>query len=83
MKRIVIGFIKIYQGLLSPLMGQNCRFHPTCSTYMVQAIENQGVIKGLWLGCRRLLKCQPYYKGDFLDPVPEKHKSKKPHAKKL
>jgi len=78
MKRIVIGLIKTYQWLLSPLMGDNCRFHPTCSAYMVQAIENQGVVKGLWMGFRRLLKCQPYYKGDFIDPVhPQCDKIKK------
>jgi putative membrane protein insertion efficiency factor len=72
MKKIIISFIKVYSYLLSPLLGQNCRFYPTCSSYMTQAIEVHGVFKGLGLGGRRLLKCHPYHKGDMIDPVPLK-----------
>ncbi len=71
MKSILIALIKSYRFAISPLIGMNCRFHPTCSVYMIEAIETHGVIKGVFLGLKRILKCHPYYKGDFLDPVPE------------
>ena len=70
MKRVLIGMIKFYQFVISPITGPSCRFHPTCSTYMVEAIESRGAIKGSVLGIKRLLKCHPFYKGNFLDPVP-------------
>lgn len=73
LKTFLISFIKGYKFILSPLLGQNCRFYPTCSTYTIQAIEDHGSIKGLFLGTKRLLKCHPYYKGDFIDPVPLPH----------
>lgn len=71
-KKILIGFIKAYSFIISPLLGQNCRFHPTCSAYAAEAINTHGAFKGLWLGIRRLLKCHPWHKGDMLDPVPPK-----------
>lgn len=71
-RKILISIIKGYSYLVSPLLGQNCRFHPTCSAYMMQAIEVHGVFKGVWLGVRRILKCHPYHKGDMCDPVPPK-----------
>ncbi len=52
-------------------MGSHCRFHPTCSAYMAEAIQAQGSIRGSILGIKRIFKCQPFYKGDFIDPVPE------------
>ena len=70
MKSIFITLVKLYRRGVSPFLGQSCRFHPTCSTYMIGALEDHGAIKGLWLGLRRLLKCHPYYKGDFIDEVP-------------
>ncbi|HPD83630.1 MAG: membrane protein insertion efficiency factor YidD [Alphaproteobacteria bacterium] len=70
MKFLLINLVKTYRFLLSPLTGQNCRFHPTCSAYMIEAIEIHGVIKGLMLGIIRIFKCHPYYKGDMIDPVP-------------
>jgi putative membrane protein insertion efficiency factor len=72
MKKILINVIKGYSYLISPLLGSNCRFYPTCSSYMMQAIEVHGVFKGLYLGMRRLLKCHPYHRGDMVDPVPPK-----------
>lgn len=71
MKRLLISFIKIYSYLVSPLLGKNCRFYPTCSAYMQESIEKHGVLKGLWFGTKRLVKCHPYHKGDMIDPVPE------------
>ena len=72
MKKILIHLIKGYAFLVSPLLGKNCRFYPTCSSYMMQAIEVHGALKGVWLGLRRLLKCHPYHKGNMDDPVPIK-----------
>jgi len=71
-KTALIGFIKIYSFILSPLLGQNCRFHPTCSQYARKAIEQHGSFKGSLLGIRRIMKCHPWHKGDMLDPVPPK-----------
>ena len=71
MRSLLIGIIKLYQYLLSPLFGQNCRFHPTCSQYSVEAINEHGVFKGGYLSMRRILKCHPFNEGG-LDPVPKK-----------
>jgi len=70
-RSLFIGIIKLYQILISPLLGPNCRFHPTCSHYAIEAIARHGVLKGGYLSVRRLIKCQPLHEGGF-DPVPEK-----------
>ena len=73
MKKIIIFIIKIYQFLISPLLGSRCRFLPTCSEYFIEAIQVHGLIKGFSLGMRRILKCHPIKKmgGDHgLDFVP-------------
>lgn len=67
--RVLIGCIRLYQKFLSPLLGQNCRFYPTCSHYAIEAIEVHGVIKGVGLAVWRVLRCQPFCKGGP-DPVP-------------
>ena len=61
--------IKLYQILLSPLLGQSCRYHPTCSQYAVEAIEKYGPIKGIWLGIKRIARCHTWG-GSGHDPVP-------------
>ena len=61
--------IKGYKLLLSPFMGRSCRFTPTCSTYTYEAIEKYGIIRGGWLGFRRILRCNPWG-GSGYDPVP-------------
>ena len=71
MRSLLIGILKLYQYFLSPLFGQNCRFHPTCSQFAVEAIGEHGVFKGVYLSIRRILKCHPYTEGG-LDPVPKK-----------
>lgn len=71
MKFILIILVKAYRFLISPLTVASCRFHPTCSAYMIEAIEKHGSFKGTLMGVRRLLKCHPYHKGDFEDPVPD------------
>ena len=61
--------IKLYQILLSPLIGPSCRFNPTCSNYAIEAINKHGPIKGLWLAIKRISKCHPWG-GSGHDPVP-------------
>lgn len=76
MKKILMLLIKLYQKAISPLMPPSCRFHPTCSSYGLEAIETHGALKGSWLAIRRISKCHPFHEGGF-DPVPEKVKKKK------
>ncbi len=61
--------IKLYQILLSPLLGQSCRYFPTCSQYTIEAIDKYGPIKGIWLGTKRISRCHPWG-GSGHDPVP-------------
>jgi len=68
-QKLVLTCIKGYQRFISPMLGSNCRFYPTCSCYANQAIERFGVIKGGWLASKRLLKCHPLNAGGE-DPVP-------------
>ncbi len=70
----VVGLIKLYRLLLSPLLGQNCRFEPTCSRYAEEAIHSHGVLKGSFLGIKRIVKCNPWHAGGF-DPVPATKRS--------
>lgn len=63
-----LSFIQFYQRWLSPLKRPCCRFYPSCSTYCYQSIERYGVLSGLWLGLRRLLRCHPFNPGGY-DPV--------------
>ncbi|MEE8377636.1 MAG: membrane protein insertion efficiency factor YidD [Candidatus Aminicenantaceae bacterium] len=69
MKKIALALIKGYKFLISPLLGRNCRFYPTCSEYTHEAIQKHGLIKGILLGTKRLLKCHPFHSGG-VDPVP-------------
>lgn len=69
MRRFVILMLAGYKRFVSPLLPSACRFHPTCSEYMREAVELWGVRKGVWLGLKRLGRCQPFCKGG-LDPVP-------------
>ena len=69
MRRVLIGIIRAYQYLLSPWWGNHCRFTPTCSHYAVEALERHGVLAGLWLATRRILRCHPWSAGGY-DPVP-------------
>ena len=69
MKKTIISIIQLYKRFISPMFPNRCRFYPTCSEYMVQAIEKYGMIKGIRLGVWRLLRCNPFSKGGF-DYVP-------------
>lgn len=68
-KAVLIMPIRFYQYFISPWLGHNCRFTPTCSAYAIEAIETHGALKGLWLGMRRLGRCHPWGPGGC-DPVP-------------
>jgi putative membrane protein insertion efficiency factor len=70
-QRIASRLLRGYKRWISPLLGQHCRFHPTCSVYMREAIERHGVLRGALLGSFRLLRCQPFCEGG-IDPVPER-----------
>ena len=72
MIHIPILLIKAYQYLLSPLFPNSCRFYPTCSHYCIEAFKEHGFFKGVYLGAKRILKCNPLFEGGF-DPVPLKH----------
>ncbi len=73
LKKILISIIRIYQRLLSPLFPNSCRFYPTCSNYTITAIEQHGIIYGIYLSAIRIAKCNPLHPGGF-DYVPEKKK---------
>ena len=64
-----MGLIRAYQLILSPFIGNQCRFHPSCSNYALQAVRQHGALRGSVLAVRRLLKCHPFHPGGF-DPVP-------------
>lgn len=64
-----LGLIRLYQYTISPFLGHNCRFVPSCSEYTAEALKKYGVFKGLWLGLKRLGRCHPWHPGGH-DPVP-------------
>ena len=68
--KFLISGVVVYQKAISPLFRPSCRFHPTCSTYMIQAISSHGALKGLWLGLKRIAKCHPLHEGG-IDNDPE------------
>ena len=67
--KAAIAALKFYKRFISPCLPHACRFEPTCSVYMREAIEKKGFVNGIFLGVRRLLKCHPFHAGGF-DPVP-------------
>ena len=66
---LLILFVRAYQIVLSPHLGQCCRFEPTCSVYCIEALRTHGVFKGGWLAFRRIMRCRPFGPSGF-DPVP-------------
>ena len=68
MQMIVVAALKGYKLLLSPLLPSACRYRPTCSEYMLDAVEQYGVSRGVWLGLKRLGRCHPFHQGGY-DPV--------------
>ena len=70
MKKFLLKLLRLYRATRSPYSRGCCKFHPTCSAYAYEAIEKYGCLKGGWLALKRLLRCNPFYKGDPFDPVP-------------
>ncbi len=68
MRALTLGILRIYKRWISPMLPSACRFYPSCSEYMMQAVEKHGVARGVWMGVRRLVKCHPFHEGGF-DPV--------------
>jgi putative membrane protein insertion efficiency factor len=68
MRELVTAFLRFYKRWISPLLPSACRYEPTCSEYMRQAVERYGVLRGVGKGIRRLLRCHPFHEGGF-DPV--------------
>ncbi len=68
MQRVLIAALKGYKRFVSPLLPSACRFYPTCSEYMLEAIRQHGTRRGLWLGVKRVGRCHPFHQGGF-DPV--------------
>ena len=68
MRNVILITLRTYKRWMSPLLPSACRFHPTCSEYMMQAVETHGVARGIWMGLRRLCRCHPFHEGGF-DPV--------------
>jgi putative membrane protein insertion efficiency factor len=66
---LLIGFLRAYRLLISPLYGQVCRYHPSCSAYALDAVREHGSVRGVWLAVRRLGRCHPWAAGGY-DPVP-------------
>ncbi|TNM38434.1 membrane protein insertion efficiency factor YidD [Nocardioides albidus] len=69
MKWLLVGLVRAYQLVLSPLLGPTCRYYPSCSAYAVEALQTHGAVKGTWLAARRLLRCHPWSPGG-VDHVP-------------
>ena len=69
MKTVLIALVRFYRYAISPMLGRNCRFHPTCSEYAIEAIERHGALRGGWMAAKRVGRCLPFNPGGY-DPVP-------------
>lgn len=69
MKAFLVALLRAYQYAISPLLGRNCRFVPSCSEYAVEAVQKYGAVRGGWLGLKRVCRCHPWHPGGY-DPVP-------------
>lgn len=70
MRPLILGIIRVYQWTLSPLLGNACRYYPSCSRYTYEAVQRFGAMRGSWMGIKRILRCNPWFEGGY-DPVPE------------
>ena len=70
MKKVLMALVRFYRRYISPMRQPCCRFVPTCSQYALEALEKYGALKGSYLAIRRFLRCHPFHKGGFYDPVP-------------
>lgn len=74
MTRVLVLLLRGYRFAISPLYGQVCRYHPTCSAYALEAVTEHGSVRGSWLAVRRIARCHPWAAGG-VDPVPPRHPS--------
>lgn len=81
MKYVLIGFLRAYRAVISPLYGQVCRYHPSCSAYALEAVREYGSLRGSWLAVRRLGRCHPWAAGGY-DPVPPRTSGAHPHKQR-
>jgi putative membrane protein insertion efficiency factor len=79
MSRLLVWFLRAYQLVLSPMLGQNCRFYPSCSNYAIEALKVHGAARGSLLAARRVCRCHPWNEGG-VDPVPPAAKNSSPTA---
>jgi putative membrane protein insertion efficiency factor len=68
-RRLLLGLIRGYQVVLSPVFGSSCRYYPSCSQYTYEAVEKYGPVRGIWMGVKRISRCHPFTRGGY-DPVP-------------
>ena len=71
MKHVLVALIRAWRFTISPLYGQVCRYHPTCSAYALEAVSSHGALRGTWLSVRRIGRCHPWAAGGY-DPVPSR-----------
>jgi putative membrane protein insertion efficiency factor len=64
----LIGLVRVYQWTLSPMVGRQCRFHPTCSVYFIESVRKYGAIRGAWRGTLRICRCNPFHPGGYDPP---------------
>ena len=69
MKTVLIALVRFYRYAISPMLGRNCRFHPTCSEYAIEAVQRHGALRGGWMAAKRVGRCHPFNPGGY-DPVP-------------
>jgi len=68
MRKLIVAILRLYKWALSPLLPSACRYYPSCSEYMRQAVEKYGPVRGVWMGIKRIARCHPFHQGG-LDPV--------------
>jgi putative membrane protein insertion efficiency factor len=66
--RILIGLVRLYQWIISPMLGRRCRFEPSCSKYFIESVRKYGAIRGTWRGVRRICRCHPWNPGGYDPP---------------